>query len=255
MLTPTRKVLKRYYRCDSVFHVDLVQDLFLPTCQQRIFGLVWCGKSDQVELFHFFESGELCRIQAHSAYLKNAHKKGGQSQKRFERITEQQRTGHFKEVAQHIYSVFRDPIVECVFVAGSIAKQQELKEHLTTFSCAPIEMVTINDNVTPVNLIKTLHLEKISKIDQVLEEFYSSLHENKVTYGKHQSKEALTGGQLKYYFSQDVEDEKLCQEYGTTFFWISGQTDIQSKFLREFGACGGITRYVLSEFSFMNEEM
>jgi peptide subunit release factor 1 (eRF1) len=241
-------VLQNFYRCDKVFHVGEVKPLWESRRVMRSYGLVWCGRSqsqscgDTVECYQFFASGELVRLKVHTAHLKNSHKKGGQSQKRFERLVDQQRTAYSRHVAESIVQVLQDHDITRVFVAGSAAKATELSRCLTNRSPnLNVDTVTIGDHQTPVQVIKTLTLDSEgSATDTLLQDFFRWLCTKRVVYGRDQTLHALANCQLKYLFSTLPEDEKLADEQHCTFVYLDGTSSLQAQFIKQFGGCGGI---------------
>lgn len=254
--SPPRQVLKAYYRCDKMFHVDPIRDLF--SSQVRKFGLVWVY-ADLVDVYTFFPTGEMQKIRHISAHLKNSHKHGGQSQKRFERLITQQREGHMKHVCEVISQIFQPIVddedekkekekVEHLFFAGASQKKNEMMQNVILKN-VPMSIINCSDRDTPIQIVKNLHihLQQSSPADKTIQLFYAQLHQGSVIYGEEEVKLAVNGGQVKTLISTNEQDGGWCEQFGTTFIFNRQTTNLETRLVREFGHRVGLLRYSISE--------
>jgi peptide subunit release factor 1 (eRF1) len=213
------------------------------------FGLVWCI-GDDLDLYEFYANFELKKIQSCSAHLKNKHGKGGQSQKRFERIIDGQRNDYFNHVAEVITATFPLTSVQRLFIVGNGNKQSELWKRLSPVQQAQSELV-VADGSSLYDVLKTLNLNLNTETEKYLTEFYNSLHVGLSVYGKKETQNCLQSGQLKLMFSTSRDDETQCSPFQTQHIWVEGKTSLEQRFIKEFGGCGGLTRWKIDEYSDM----
>jgi len=240
-MIPPRKILQRFYRCDKKFHVDYLTELFQDDGKK--FGLVWC-ESDMIIIYEFYSTYEMKKLKTISSHLKNAHKKGGQSQKRFERIVNEQRSGHYSNVGQIVSELHNSHHWEHLFIASSGSKKNEIQNELICALQSHSTVITISDITTPIQCIKTqCNINRHTATDQYIQKFYDSIHEGTVVYGKKETLEALQIGQLKVIFSTDETIRPLCESFGTDFVLLKNRSTLENRVIREFGQYGGLTRY------------
>ena len=242
---PERKILQRYYRCDRRFHTEQLQQLATPSAK---FGLVWCS-GDDVDLYEFFANYELKKLKSCSAHLKNSHRKGGQSQKRFERLIEGQRNDYYNYVVDIIHSTFvldSPQSIQKIFIVGNGNKQTELFKRLNSGIQSHCDMVT-SDGSSIYDVLKTLNLNINRQTEKYLTEFYNQVHLGMVTYGRKETATCLESGQLRVMFSTSRDEESKCKDWNTEFVWVEGKTSLEQKFINEFGGVGGITRWKLED--------
>jgi peptide chain release factor subunit 1 len=237
-IVPPRKILQRFYRCDKKFYTETVEKLLYL---EEIFGLVWCTGGDNIDLYHFYKNYELKKVKSMSAYLKNKHGRGGQSQHRFERLIEIQRDDYIKHIGEQINQHMSN--VQKLFICGSGHKPNEIQKHIIPKLLSESHIITISDQDTPIQILKTLDLTENKDHDKIIESFYNSLYNNMVIYGPLQTIDYCQKGFLKIMFSTNREDKKLCDEYGTQFVLLNNSTKMENRFIKEFGTHGGILRY------------
>jgi peptide chain release factor subunit 1 len=245
-IEPPRKILQRYYRCDRRFHTEQLQESSTPSVK---FGLVWCN-GDDVDLYDFFTNYELKNLKSCSAHLKNSHRKGGQSQKRFERLIEGQRNDYYNYIVEIIHSNFTLETENCIqklFIVGNSNKQSEIFKRMSIRFQSCCELIT-SDGSSIYDVLKTLNLNINRQTEKYIGEFYSQLHLGMITYGRKETKTCLESGQLRVMFSMSRDDEPLCKQWNTEFVLIEGKTSLEQKFINEFGGIGGITRWKVDEF-------
>lgn len=238
-IVPKTKILQRYYRCDKRFHTDI---LSLTEKVRSLFGLVWCT-GDDVDLYEFYDNFETKKVESCTAHLKNSHKKGGQSQKRFERLIDNQREDYFGHIADVMETTWsQNELIQRVFIVGNSVRTKELWKRLSRTLQLNAEIV-VSDGTPIMDVIKSLDLNVNVKTDKCLCEFYSSLHKNMATYGQQETFDLLQQGQLRVMISPTETDALIAQRYGTDFVHLQNKTALEHRFRREFGGYGGITRW------------
>ena len=235
---PSKPVARQFYRCDRRFHVDVLMEM-----QQKsnVFGLAWCT-GDDVNFYSVDEQRSVAALGSCTAHLKNKHGRGGQSQKRFERLIDAQRNDYFHHVAERAAELLGS--YTHVFLVGNRIRTTEIGKR---FSVAPT--IVISDQATSIqDIVKTLDLSVDPVLDSVLHEFYDvAMHRELVVYGPTETLAALDRGQLKTLICADPAMEDRAVALGTQFVLLTDRTEVSHRFCREFGHVGGILRYKLTE--------
>lgn len=236
------KVTTRYYRCDKKFHVDQVERLFQLETRRRTFGLVWCV-ADQVSIYIIYgHCTDMKLVRNLSSHLKNSHRKGGQSQKRFERLVHHQRDSYYSHVNEVIQETFASAPPIKIFIATTALKQCLVE--CKGISC---EYIPISDQDVVYQVVKKLDLVGEDHYDVEVQEFYDSLHSDMAVYGPEETRAYLEAGQLKFMIvdSKAVTDDltRAAEHVHTPIITIKGFTELEARFQREFGLLGGIKRY------------
>jgi len=210
------------------------------------FGLAWC-RGDQVDIYTFSAQFELVKRATCSAHLKNAHRKGGQSQRRFERLIEGQRHDYGQHVADTLCKTL-DPhllSLQRLFLVGHGSKHRDLQQRLPARWQPLCECVTYDGTTALHDVLKTLDLNVNLQSERHLTDFYARRHEDRIVYGPAETWACLEAGQLQVLFSPRHGDADRCAAFGTTFVLVAGRTALEQRFRADFGDYGGITRWKL----------
>lgn len=237
----SQKISKRWYRCDNRFWLEPLQEM--SECKEKaVNGLLWCDHTDEVLLYQVLATGENQVVQRFSSHLKNSHRKGGQSQHRFERLVSHQRRDFWKYVAEQVqqHSLWK------TFTHFSVAANRDKINHLKPY-LPESQFIIIDGHIDSVHSILDQLNWSDSTASALIQEFYNQIHcpDSKIVYGREDTLASLVAGQLKVMFSTDPSDEEMCQNMGTQWVKLSSSLNDEwiTKFLNEFGTTGGLLRW------------
>lgn len=203
-LIPPYPIKKNDYRCDKIFHVDLIEDLY-QTYEE--YGIILIeGES---AIFYKYSKNECKEIDSVEIYRKNKNRRGGQSSGRFFRIRLQQIDRYIKTLNEMIIKNYIDKdmnsrTIKKLIIAGTgdIKDQlilnnefpQILKSITTVMAISNIDInLVINSSVFNNNIRTTTEKE--------LMEFYDSLDRsmNNIVYGEKETLFCLENGYIKHF--------------------------------------------------------
>lgn len=121
---PFKPITRSLYHCDSIFHVEPLQELL--TCDETYGFIVVDGNG---ALFGKLSGNYKEVVSRYNVNLPKKHGRGGQSQKRFERIADEKRHHHLREVSEHATQIFITndrPNVAGLIVAGAASFKTKL---------------------------------------------------------------------------------------------------------------------------------
>lgn len=138
-LVPLKPIKYAMYHCDNRFHTESLQEQL-----KELLASSGNGQATQRQIGFVIVSGEGCLygkldgtnkevLFKFKVDLPKKHRKGGQSQKRFERLTQIARGDYIKEAAEHLNKVFinshtQQAIVSTLIYAGPANLKQVLSE-------------------------------------------------------------------------------------------------------------------------------
>ena len=141
-VVPERAIERRYYRCDRKFHSEVVESL----CREpeNVYGLVHI--LGQEATLYVVEDRRPRKVDVAGVFIKNRHKKGGQSQNRYQRLNDIQVHEYVRMVAERV----REHLSECrhVILAGPGNKKKLVWEELGRSE--RFELVTCDDDIEKV---------------------------------------------------------------------------------------------------------
>lgn len=189
-IVPPRPIRQRYYRCDKRFHTEHLKPLFDT---HTVYGVLHV-QGEEASLYKVdYQTAE--RVSHITAYIKGRHRRGGQSQNRFQRQRIIQIEEFVNAIVDEIANVFY--FIPCIVVIDTCDKLIEVNRRWPTSDSSVVyrpECKTVHDlirtNFTPpdVRLMKNIDDAKnhLSKDDGWIE------------YGKDQVLSALEEGRLEW---------------------------------------------------------
>ena len=106
LILPPENINTFRYYCSSEFYLDILSDMLR---QKNIYGLIVLDRSGAT--FATLQGSSLNLIQTMTSAVPGKHGKGGQSQRRFERLIEQAAYEFFTRAGSHINDIFL-PLLE-----------------------------------------------------------------------------------------------------------------------------------------------
>jgi peptide chain release factor subunit 1 len=215
-LIPPYPIKRNDYKCDKIFHVDLVEDLYQTYDEHGI--ILVEGDS---ALFYKYSKNECKEIDSVEIYRKNKNRRGGQSSGRFFRIRLQQIDKYIKTLNEMVTKNYIDKDMNCCTIKKLIiAGTGDIKDQLVSNK----EFPQILKNITTLMSISSLDINlvlsneifnsSISNTDcKEITEFYDSLSRciNNVVYGKKETMYCLENGYIKHFIIhkdmyQEIDD-------------------------------------------------
>ncbi|MEM2024711.1 MAG: peptide chain release factor aRF-1 [Desulfurococcaceae archaeon] len=106
MLVPPEKVTVFFYRTDKSFHTEFLEEM---VSESNVVGLLIIERDEAT--IGLLKGNRLEVVDELGGYIPGKHHKGGQSQRRFDRIIEQMVEEFYKKVGEHTNNVFL-PLLE-----------------------------------------------------------------------------------------------------------------------------------------------
>jgi peptide chain release factor subunit 1 len=263
VLSPPDPVPVFFYRTDKEFHTEFLEPMVE---EQDVYGIIIIER-DEATIGLLKPSGVQV-LDEIEWYIPGKHHKGGQSQRRFDRIIEQMVEEFYKHVAEKANNYFI-PLIEekklkGVIIAGpGYAKQDFLKEAgnldyriRQLIIGEPIDVsyqgyVGLREVVMKAKDLLTKH--KFVEVVDTIEEFklHIARDDGYAIYGLQDVEKALDHGAIeKLIICEDHPEidrlEKLALEKGAKFVVLPLDTDEYQWFKDTFGCIVGIARYPLN---------
>jgi len=263
VLSPPDPVPVFFYRTDKEFHTEFLEPMVE---EQDVYGIIIIER-DEATIGLLKPSGVQV-LDEIEWYIPGKHHKGGQSQRRFDRIIEQMVEEFYKHVAEKANNYFI-PLIEekklkGVIIAGpGYAKQDFLKEAgnldyriRQLIMGEPIDVsyqgyVGLREVVMKAKDLLTKH--KFVEVVDTIEEFklHIARDDGYAIYGLQDVEKALDHGAIeKLIVCEDHPEidrlEKLALEKGAKFVVLPLDTDEYQWFKDTFGCIVGIARYPLN---------
>ena len=232
-LIPPRKIKHRIYRCDKKFHTEVAVELFH---EAECYGIVYVGGTESK--FYRVHGTDPKLLDTIHGFIKNQHKKGGQSQNRYQRLTQIQIDEYVKAVMEKCQNLYTDSDLALV-LCGSGSKKDWVRDRLEPNLQDRTTLWTLpDDDIGPVLSEFTIpNTEEKKQIDR----FYDELRNDMVVYGKAETLQYLQCGYLDVVMCLDETWADMASNYGTTCIVVTDH-----RFIREFGGYGGITRWKIN---------
>ena len=248
----------RIYRCDKLFHLDLLRDMIAT---KATYGLVVMDRRDA--MIAFLRGKSIIPLAKTHSEVPGKTKAGGQSAARFERIREGAVKDHYKKIAEYMKehflavkelkgiiiggpSVTTSDFTEKDYLTGDVKKKViAVKDLSYTGEFGLQELLDKSGDV--------LAAEEVAAEKKIMQRFLELLAKKPgmVTYGEKEVKKALEMGAVKTVLvSEDEEDSKieelehLGKSVGSELKIISTETR-EGVQLRELGKIAAILRYEL----------
>jgi peptide subunit release factor 1 (eRF1) len=247
MFEPENPVPKYYYRCDKVFHLEDLLNLYIKYDTYAV--VLISGKRTDL---YVYSKNNINLIKSIECTLPNQHKTGGSSAPRMGRIRDEKINLYVKNIAELMFLKF---VKENVFMhlglvlAGPGELKGEVQNHqmfVQHFQKHLLHIITIPEICDQsINLVKDIILGKNNK-NEVMEQF-ESLVENKDTidllvFGGEFVMEQLKLGMLEVLYI-DENSMNLVED-----FIIDSKTKVMvvedGLFVRKYGHMVGVRYYV-----------
>ncbi len=261
VFSPPDPVPVFFYRTDKEFHTEFLESMVE---ERDVYGIIIIER-DQATIGILKPSG-IQVLEEIEWYVPGKHHKGGQSQRRFDRIIEQIVEEFYKHVGEkanrHLLPLLEEGKLKGIIIAGpGYAKYDFLKSESLDYRLRKIivgepidvayqgiaglrEVVMKAQNV--------LSKQRFVEVIRVVEEFKYHLAKDDgyAVYGYKQVFEALQQGAVdKIIVCEDYEEygqiEKLAEASGAKLIEISKEMDEYEWFKSTFGCIAAITRYPL----------
>ena len=227
-IVPPEPVGMQIYRCDSSFFLEPLQDMIEPKEEYGIFVM------DRREATLAILKGKVITIVTHmTSNVPGKHGKGGQSQLRFERITEIIAHEWFKKVGEMINQVFRDPKITAVIAGGpGPTKYTFMNEDILAPEVKAKIKGSIDTSYTDEFGIKEMadrsgevikELEIMREKDLVNKFLKEAVTSGLATYGIVQVREAMSIGKASTLLLSEKLDEGLIEELSD----LAEKTDVK----------------------------
>jgi len=262
MLVPPEKVPVFFYRTDKYFHTEYLEEM---ATESSVAGLLIVERD--AATIGLLKGNRLEVVEELEAYIPGKHHKGGQSQRRFDRIIEQMVDEFYKKVGEHANNVFL-PLLEqgklkVIIVGGpGYAKHDFLAGNYLDYRLKQLVAPELID----VSYQGEVGLrELISKAGDILKDYeyadsMKQLEEFKyhlakddglVVYGEEEVKLALEQGVLKtLLISENREDItqwlELAHQYNVKPVVISKDLPEAEWFNKTFNGIAGILKYKIT---------
>ena len=263
VFSPPEPVPVYFYRTDKEFHTEFLESMVE---ESEVYGIIIIER-DEATIGLLKPSGVQV-LDEIEWYIPGKHHKGGQSQRRFDRIIEQMVEEFYKHVAEKVNAYFL-PLVESkklkgVIVAGpGYAKQDFLKE--ADNLDYRIRSLIINELIdvayqgivglkeVVMKAKDILAKQRYVEVLNALEEFklHIAKDDGYVVYGPKDVEEALVNGAVeKLLICEDHEEyekfEKLAENSHAKVIEVPSTVDEYQWFKDTFSCVAAITRYPIS---------
>jgi peptide chain release factor subunit 1 len=259
MLVPPEKVPLFFYRTDKYFHTEFLEEMVAET---NIAGLLIVERD--AATIGLLKGNRLEVVEELEAYIPGKHHKGGQSQRRFDRIIEQMVEEFYKKVGEHVNRVFL-PLYEqgklkVIIIGGpGYAKQDFVSGDYIDYRLKSIvapELIDVSyqGEVGLRELISKagdlLKEYEYAESLKMLEEFKYHLAKDDglVVYGEEEVKLALEQGALKALLIAESREDltnwlELARNANVKVVVLSRDVPEAEWFEKTFGGLGGILKY------------
>jgi len=263
MLVPPEKVQLFFYRTDKYFHAEFLEEM---VTEGHVAGLLIVERD--AATIGLLKGNRLEVVEELEAYIPGKHHKGGQSQRRFDRIIEQMVEEFYKKVGEHVNRVFL-PLYEqgklkVLIIGGPGYSKQDfvsgnyLDYRLKSIVAPELIDVSYQGEVGLRELISKAGdlLKEYEYADalKIIEEFKYHLAKDDglIVYGDEEVKLAIEHGALKTLLLSDSREDlanwlELAQQYGVKVVVLSKDIPEYDWFEKTFSGIGGILRYKLSQ--------
>jgi len=124
VIEPPLKLRTWLYRCDSRFHIDIIEDMVKV---KDTYGLIALDRSEAA--FALLRGKHLEVVEVITSGIPGKHRAGGQSARRFERIIEQLAHEFYKRIGEHANRIFlKEDNLRGIIVGGPGPSKYEFVE-------------------------------------------------------------------------------------------------------------------------------
>jgi peptide chain release factor subunit 1 len=264
MFIPPEKVPLFFYRTDKHFHVEFLEEM---VSESNIIGLLIIERD--YATIGLLKGNRLEVVEEIEGYVPSKHHKGGQSQRRFDRIIEQLAEEFYKRVGEHVNKVFL-PLLEqgklkTIIIGGpAYAKHDFIQGDYIDYRLKQIiasELIDVSyqgEAGLRELILKAgdlLQEQEFAESLKYLEEFkyHIAKDDGLAVYGEEEVKLTLERGLLKVLLLGENRDDLLewlekASQYGVKAVTISKSVPEAEWFYKTFNGLAGILKTKMSYF-------
>ncbi|MEM3927272.1 MAG: peptide chain release factor aRF-1 [Desulfurococcaceae archaeon] len=258
MLIPPEDVPIFFYRTDKVFHTEFLEEMI---SEYDIIGLLIIERD--AATIGMLKGNRLVVVEELEDYIPGKHQKGGQSQRRYDRIIEQMVEEFYKRVGEHANKVFL-PLLEqgklkAIIIGGpAYAKHDFIQGDYMDYRLKNIVVSELFDvsyqgeaglRELVLRAQDLLRNQEYAESLKYLEEFKYHLAKDDglVIYGENETKTALEMGMVSILLISEERDDvdqwlDLARKHGAKTLVLSTDIPEAEWFLKTFNGIGGILR-------------
>ncbi len=259
MFSPPEKVPVYFYRTDKYFHTEFLEDM---VTESNLIGLIIVERD--AATIGLLKGSRLEVLEELEDYIPGKHHKGGQSQRRFDRIIEQMVKDFYKRVAEHAKKHFEEYInqgkLKGILLGGpAYAKYDFLEGDYLDYRLRKLVLPRLIDVAYQgeAGLREMVRkaadiLKDIAYVDalQAVEEFKLHLAKDDglIIYGEDEIKKALEMGAVKTLIIDEERPDayewvELARKYGAKPVLLSQDIPEGAWLRKTFGGIVGILRF------------
>ena len=261
MFSPPEPVPVFFYRTDKWFHTEFLEEMLE---HEAAYGLIIVER-DQATI-GLLKGTRIQVLEELEGFVPGKHHKGGQSQRRFDRLIEQAVDEFFKDVAEaaakHFLPLIEKGVLKAIIVGGpGYAKKDfvesgyldyRIKQKIVgqLFDVAYQGEAGLRELVMKAeNVLKE---QQYTELVKALEEFKYHLAKDDglAVYGDKEVKNALQMGALKFILIDENREDadeiaEEAQKYGTKVYFLPEDFPEAEWVRKTFGGLVGVLRYKL----------
>ncbi len=259
MFIPPEKVPVYYYRTDKEFHTEFLEEMVV---ESNLVGLLLVERD--AATIGLLKGSRLQVLEELEDYIPGKHHRGGQSQRRFDRIIEQMVTEFYKRVGEHANKQFL-PLLEqgklkALLIGGpAYSKYDFLEGDYLDYRLKKIVLPKLIDvgyqgevGLREMVMKASDILKEQEYVDalKAVEEFklHMAKDDGLIVYGEEEVKQALMMGAVKtLIISEDRPDAhewaELAKKHGAKPVFLSDDIPEGEWIKKTFGGLVGILRF------------
>lgn len=226
LFEPPKKISKSFYVCDKRFHLDSILEMYK---EERVNGIVFVD-GESYSFYMVFKSGdhmESKKILSDEVMLAKRHGRGGQSQKRFERLADISEKNYITKLGELIIKSFMtnnntEYLIERLIICGPSYKKKLLADNdlVKQYFHDKLELVTtsvLNEQTIyeiidqSRTIFDTQRQEQETKIVKEIQDLIT-INPDKLVFGKEEIIEAYKNHELQKLVINELETELVLKE-------------------------------------------
>ncbi len=259
MLIPPEEVRLFFYRTDKYFHTEFLEEMVY---EHNVIGLIIVERD--AATLGLLKGNRLVVLEEMEEYIPGKHEKGGQSQRRYDRIIEQMVEDFYKKVGEHANRAFL-PLLEqgklkAVLVGGPAYSKYDFVQG--DYLDYRLKKILINQLIDVSYQGEAGLREMVMKAQdvlkeqeyveglQVIEEFKLHLakDDGMVVYGEDEVNNALEMGAVKVLVVSEERGDvekwlEKAKNYGAKVVVVNNDMPEGEWFYKTFNGVAGILRY------------
>jgi peptide chain release factor subunit 1 len=255
VVVPPSPIDSFVYRCGSAFVLEPLEEL---SADPALYGLIVIDYKEAT--LGFLRGKRIEAIAHHESNIMGKHDAGGQSQRRFERIMENERSAFLEDILRSARQLYLPSIKECRLdglLIGGPGMTKEAFADLLSDEPGLGQMLLkplVDTGYTEeyglrelVNGAKNILRETaLVRETGIVDRFFAAVHSGKAIYGKDAVRSAVEAGAVDTLllspFTDTPEMRTLAVRRGTSVLHISNDSEAGERF-RQFGGIGAFLRY------------